>query len=168
MIRILPFAALLLATAAPLHSQQAMTDPAELDRVVETFTGAVLGQPGGAREPIDRRLRLRVCGTPPQAGWHGAPGQTVVLACPEPGGWRVFVNLVPIGTTAARAIREQAVRRGDSITVAATGRGFAIRRSAEALESGAVGDWIAVRTAPGAEPLRARIVQPGLAEIPLQ
>ena len=158
----------LLLAAAPLQAQQALTDPAELDRLVERFTGAAQGQPGGAREPVDPRLRLRACGADPQAAWHGAPGRTMVLACPEPGGWRVYVNLVPVGAPAAGTAHKPAVKRGDSLTVSVTGRGFAIRRPAEALESGALGDWIAVRTATGSEPVRARIVQPGLAEIPLQ
>lgn len=167
MIRILPFAALLLGSAS-LRAEQVPTDPAQLDWLVERFTGAAQGQPGGAREPVDRRLRLRACNADPQAGWHGTPGRTVMLACPEPGGWKVYVNLIPAIETAARAAPVAAVKRGDNLTVSVVGRGFAIRRSAEALESGAVGDWIAVRTAPGAEPLRARIVQTGLAEIPLQ
>ena len=172
MIRILPpatlpLAALLLAPA-PLHAQQPLTDPAQLDRLVEAFTGAAQGQPGGAREPVHRRLRLRVCGADPQAGWHGAPGRTVVLACPDAGGWRVYVNLVPDRAAGASAPQANAVKRGDSLTVSVTGRGFAVRRPAEALESGAVGDWIAVRTATGGDPVRAQIVQPGLAEIPLQ
>ena len=36
----------------------------------------------------------------------------------------------------------------------------------QAVEGGAVGDWIFVRTARKAEPLRARIERPGLAVIP--
>lgn len=159
--------ALLLAAAAmPAAAQPGLTDPAALDRLVERFTGSALGQPGGAREPVDRRLRLRACASAPAASWHGAPGRTVQVACPEPGGWRVFVNLVagPSSTAAASA---PVVRRGESLTVAVTGRGFAIRRPAEALEAGAVGDWIGVRVAAGGNPVRARIVQPGLAEIPL-
>lgn len=167
MIRTLSLAALLLF-AAPLEAQQAVTDPAQLDRLVERFTGVPQGQSGGARERVDPRLRLRTCSADPQAGWHGAPGRTVVLACPEPGGWRVYVNLIPIGGPASSPTQKPAVKRGDSLTVSVTGRGFAIRRPAEALESGALGDWIAVRTATGSEPVRARIVQPGLAEIPLQ
>lgn len=167
MIRPLPLAAVLLA-ATPLHAQQALTDPVQLDQLVERFTGVAQGQPGGARAPVDRRLRLRACKADLQAGWHGPPGRTVVLACAEPGGWRVYVNLAPASGLPAGTAQANAVKRGDALTVSVIGRGFAIRRPAEALESGAVRDWIAVRTATGGEPLRARIVQPGLAEIPLQ
>lgn len=158
------FAALALGLAAPLAAQAPAADHAALDRQVAAFTGAAIGTPGGARAPVDRRLRLRPCASDPVASWHGAPGRAVQLACPDTGGWRIFVNLVQ-PPAPARAV--QAVRRGDTLTVVVTGRGFAIRRSAEALEAGAVGDWIAVRTAPDSAPLRAQIVQPGQAEIPL-
>ena len=46
------------------------------------------------------------------------------------------------------------------------GRGFSVQQPGEAMEGGAVGDWIFVRTARKAEPLRARIERPGLAVIP--
>lgn len=167
MTRYLPLAVLLLG-AEPIVAQPTLTDPAQLDRLVERFTGAALGQPGGAREPVDRRLRLRACGAEPQAGWHGTPGRTVVLACPEPGGWRVYVNLMPVANSASSAPAVAGVKRGETVIVSVIGRGFTIRRPAEALESGTIGDWIAVRTSTIGEPLRARIVQPGLAEIPLQ
>ncbi|MFN4112573.1 MAG: flagella basal body P-ring formation protein FlgA [Sphingomonadaceae bacterium] len=174
-----PLLALVPGSAAPLSAQTAHTEPAAIDRVVERFTGSAIGQPGGAREPVDRRLRLSACGQEPVATWHGSPGRTVTVACPGPGGWRVFVNLVvspsrepetglAAGSAGASAVRQlPMIKRGESLTVMVTGRGFAIRRTAEALGSGSVGEWIAVRTTPGGEPLRARIMQPGLAEIPL-
>lgn len=157
----------LLLAAAPAGAQQ--TDPAALDRMVEQFTGVALGQPGGAREPVDRRLRLRACTGTPQAGWHGTPGRTVVLSCPDRGGWRVYVNLLSDpGRPERRASAAPAIGRGDTVTLVVTGPGFAIRRQGEALQAGAVGEWIAVRTVAGGDPVRARIVQPGLAEIPLR
>ena len=167
MFRTLSCIALLLG-GAPLTAGAAATDPATLDRLVAEFTGVGVGQPGGAREPVDRRLRLRACAAQPEAAWHGSPGRTVVVQCPEPGGWRIFVNLAPqSGSATPHARPAAAVRRGDNLTVTVIGRGFAIRRPAEALEAGAVGDWISVRTAADREPLRVRIVQPGLAEIAL-
>lgn len=167
MIRMMSCLAIVLGSA-PLAAQPAQSDPAMLDRMVEAFTGTPLGQPGGAREPVDRRLRLRACSAPPEPGWHGSPGRTVVIQCPDRGGWRIYVNLVPHTGSAAPTKTSAAVKRGENLTVAVVGRGFAIRRPAEALESGGVGDWIAVRTATDREPLRVRIVQPGLAEIALR
>jgi flagella basal body P-ring formation protein FlgA len=46
------------------------------------------------------------------------------------------------------------------------GRGFSVQQQGEAMESGAVGEWIFVRTARKAEALRARIERPGLAVVP--
>lgn len=159
---------LLLSAPACLAAQPPVADPAALDRVVERFTGVPVGQPGGAREPVDRRLRLRPCDASPQASWHGAPGRTVMLTCPDSGGWRIYVNLLPTSASAAASAAAQpAVKRGESLTVVVRGQGFAIRRSAEALQGGAVGEWIAVRTGPDSDPIRARLIQPGLAEVAL-
>lgn len=159
---------LALTLAAPLAAQAPLTDHGALDRLVAAFTGAAIGTPGGARAPVDRRLRLKACAGEPVAAWHGEPGRTVQITCPGAAGWRVFVNLIAHTPTARESAAQSAVKRGDALTVTVTGRGFAVRRSAEALEAGKAGDWIAVRTATGAEPLRARIVQPGLVEIPLR
>ena len=166
-VRSLGLAALgpaLMVQAAPLGAQQAVSAHAALDKLVADFTGAALGTPGGARAPVDRRLRLRACASAPVAQWHGEPGRTVRLVCEEPGGWRLFVGLIAAQSPAGRVA---SVKRGDTLTVAVIGRGFAVRRSGEAMEAGAVGDWIAVRTGANTDPVRARIVQPGLAEIPL-
>ena len=152
-----------------------VADHAALDRLVAAFAGAAIGAPGGALAPVDRRLRLRPCTAPPALQWHGAPGRTVAVTCSGPGGWRIFVNLAPLAAPAnhpassrTAATRTAAIKRGDALTVAVIGQGFVIRRSAEALESGVAGDWIAVRTGAQNEPVRARIVEPGLAEIPLR
>jgi flagella basal body P-ring formation protein FlgA len=49
--------------------------------------------------------------------------------------------------------------------VAITGDGFSVSQSAEALESGAVGAWIKVRTQAKSDPLQAQVVRPGLVEV---
>src|SRR6478609_6219167 len=51
--------ALLGATAPALAA--GFADPAAIDRAVAAFTGAPIGTPGGARTPVDRRLRLAAC-----------------------------------------------------------------------------------------------------------
>jgi len=68
------------------------------------------------------------------------------------------------GTSSARSA--PAIKRGDALTIMVRGRGFSVQQAGEAMEDGAVGDWIFVRTARKAEPLRARIERPGLAVIP--
>jgi flagella basal body P-ring formation protein FlgA len=55
------------------------------------------------------------------------------------------------------------VLRGEAVTIAVSGDGFTVSQPGEALDPGAVGQWIRVKTAAaGAQPLRARIVRPGL------
>ena len=141
------------------------TAPAEIDRTVTEFTGAQVGEIGGARAPADRRLRLAACSAPLLASWHGRERSTVRVECPDPGGWRIFVAIRPL-EQAERAAR--VVQRGDPITVMVRGQGFSVQQAGEAMESGAIGEWIGIRTARKAAPVRARIERPGLAIIPAQ
>lgn len=140
-----------------------LTDPAAIDRAVADFTGAEIGEVGGARMPADRRLRLAPCAQPLETSWHGRAGSTVAVACAGPQSWRIFISVNAARPAAERA---PAVKRGDPVTVVVRGRGFTVQQSGEAMESGAVGDWIAVRTTRSAEPVRARVERPGLAVIP--
>lgn len=162
----LPVIALL---ATPLQAQASLpvhfTDPVAIDRLVEVFTGQRIGSAGGASAPTDPRLRLRACEVPLQADWYGAPGRSVSVTCPDAHGWRIFVSLLALPHAPQAS---PAVRRGDSVTIAIKGRGFTVQRTGEAQASGAQGEWIAVRTERGGEPLRARIERPGLVAIPLQ
>lgn len=143
------------------------TDPAAIDRAVADFTGAAPGTPGGARLTADPRLRLAPCAAPLTVGWHGTTRSSVRVECPGPDPWRIFVAVDGAGgQTAASAPAAPAIKRGDALTIMVRGRGFSVQQSGEAMESGMVGEWIFVRTARKAEPLRARIERPGLAVIP--
>lgn len=137
------------------------TDHAVIDQEVARFTGASIGVPGGARLPVDRRLKLAQCAAPLALEWYGQRRDTVLVRCPDNGGWRIYV---PLDTGSPAAGRQAAVARGDAVTIAVQGRGFVLSRQAEALEGGAVGDWIRVRPAGNAraEPIRMQIVRPGL------
>lgn len=192
-----PLAAMI---AVPLHSPAngqssgapapaaGRTDPGAIDAAVEAFTGASVGEAGGAIAPADPRLRLAPCPTPLETAWHGRARTTVRVACPGPSGWRVFVALrgasgapgssssaAPGGATgAARAA--PLIDRGDPVTVTVRGRGFTVQQAGEAMEAGRAGEWIGIRLAAtsrgasrrtGRDPVRARIVRPGLAEIPI-
>ena len=160
MIACLPlFAALVSAQEA---RPSGYTDPAEIDRAVADFAGAGIGETGGARSPADRRLRLAACPQPLAVDWHSAARTSVAVACPAPRGWRIFIamNAAPQAQASTRA-----VRRGDPVTVIVRGRGFTVQQTGEAMENGAVGDWIPVRTQRQSEPVRARIERPGLAVI---
>ena len=154
----------------PLCAAQArangLTEPAAIDRAVTDFTGATIGAPGGARMAADPRLQLAACTAPLTVSWHSPARNAVRVECPETGGWRIFVAINPLASAATAALPPPVVKRGDALNIMVRGRGFSVQQSGEAMESGAVGDWIFVRTARKAEPLRARIERPGLAVIP--
>jgi flagella basal body P-ring formation protein FlgA len=177
------FAPALGESAGSARSGAARTDPAAIDAAVETFTGAMAGSPGGALARADPRLRLAPCTAPLAAAWHGTARSMVRVECPDPGGWRVFVALRSGPPTAARhpvarpaAPAAPLIERGDPVTVMIRGRGFTVQQAGEAMEAGALGEWIGIRLpsaarpgAPGGrtEPVRARVVRPGLAVIPV-
>ncbi|MEP7222790.1 MAG: flagella basal body P-ring formation protein FlgA [Novosphingobium sp.] len=148
-----------LLAAPPLAAQQFAQLP-EIDRAVADFTGVGIGQPGGAAQPVDRRLRLAPCAERPLLSWYGGRRDTVQVQCPDAGGWRLFVPLLAGNAAASEA---PAVLRGDAVTIAVEGEGFSVSQAGEAMEPGAVGSWIKVRSAAGgAAPMRARVVRPGL------
>jgi len=151
-----------LCLATPLAAQG--TDLAALDRMVAEFTGAGIGQPGGAAQPLDRRLRLANCSSMPSLSWYGTRRDSVLVQCPDAGSWRVFV---PVANPRS-APAEIAVQRGEAVTVSVAGDGFSVAQGGEAMDSGAVGTWIRVRTGTNPQPVRARIVRPGLVTIDMQ
>lgn len=138
-----------------------------IDREVAGFTGAEIGQSGGALSPVDRRLRLRPCGSPLALSWRTQMHESVVVQCGDPGSWRLFV---PVKRVAAEMGGAPVINRGDAISIAVTGDGFTVAQPGEAMEGGAVGAWIRVRpinAKPNAEPMRAQVVRPGLTQLPL-
>lgn len=164
---------LLAATAAAFSIGSAalaadFADPAVIDRAVVEFTGAAIGAPGGPRLPVDRRLRLNPCDTSLALEWYGRGRETVLVRCPVAGGWRLFVPVEGNGAgpvAAAVSDAPAAVARGETVSIAIGGQGFTLSRQGQALEGGAVGDWIRVRPAGAgnrADPIRARIMRPGV------
>ena len=160
----------LIAVAAIAASTAALAAPfsdlAAIDREVAGFTGVAQGRPGGAALPVDRRLRLNPCTAPVALRWSGPRRETVVVWCPDPGGWRLFVPVLGGGGEAAAP----AIARGDAVTIAVTGAGFAVMQPGEALEGGPVGGWIQVRLAQAqgkSRTMRARVVRPGLVSLPM-
>lgn len=140
-----------------------------IDREVAGFTGAEIGQNGGAATPVDRRLRLRPCGSSLTLSWRTGTHDSVVVQCQDPGSWRLFVP-VRKPVQAAGASAEPVITRGDAVSIAVTGEGFTVAQPGEAMEGGAIGAWIRVRAVnakPGVEPMRAQVVRPGLVSLPL-
>lgn len=157
-------ARLVLAAAACAVAMPAaaagFADPATIDRAVAQFTGVEIGAPGGARSPVDRRLRLDQCAAPFVLEWYGRARDTVLVRCPEPGGWRIFV---PLTAAASGQVGPDAISRGEVVTITIQGAGFTLSRQGEALEGGAVGEWIRVRAVDKrGDPLRAQVLRPGL------
>lgn len=142
----------------------AATDLAMIDNAVAAFTGQPIGVPGGASQPVDRRLRLGQCSAPLALAWYGAAQTSVLVNCPDAGGWRVFVPVVQARRDAPAVV---AVAKGEGVTVTVAGNGFSVSQPGEAMDAGAVGAWIRVRTNAKADPMRARIVRPGLVELPM-
>ncbi len=141
-------------------------DLTTVDAAVAAFTGAGAGQPGGAVMPVDRRLRLAPCYSPLVASWYGNGQDNVMVRCPDPGGWRLFV--ATSGNTRQDSAALPAVARGEAVTIAVAGDGFAVSQPGEAMEAGPVGGWIRVRTSAKAVPIRARIERPGLVIVPVE
>ena len=151
-------AAATIAAAAPATAA-GFTDPAVIDHAVAQFTGVSVGGEGGARLPVDRRLKLSQCDAPLALEWYGRNRDSVLVRCPVAGGWRIYV---PVVTAPVAAKAEPAVNRGDTVALVVQGRGFTLSRQGEALEGGAVGEWIRVRpVGEKTDPVRLRIVEPG-------
>ncbi len=164
--------ALTLSSARDAAAQDArFSDLAAIDAELAAFTGAPVGTPGGARYPVDRRLRLAACPQALDLAWHGRRADMIRVECGAGAGWRIFVPINSGGDSAGLAGPQQVpvtvVERGQVISIAIEGRGFSIAQQAEALEDGAIGAWIRVRPEGNREALRARIVTPGRAVIPL-
>lgn len=159
--------------AAPGTAGAGFADLDAIDRRIAAFTGAAVGAVGGAQTPLDRRLRLRPCQEPLALTWRSARQDSVLVQCPDPGGWRLFVPVVrpAVSTPVAPVPAPDVIARGDAVAIAVSGQGFTVSQPGEALESGAVGEWIRVRPASAsrqrAEEMRARVIRPGLVAMPL-
>lgn len=161
--------------AGQLSAQNAYADPATIDRAVEQFTNAPIGVTGGARAPVDRRLKLRACPSPYALSLYGVRGDSVQVECPGYQGWRVYVPLVAesVKTSGPAQKSEIAPRprpivsRGDKVSITVQGAGFSVTQSGEALEEGTQGAWIRVRPPGKADTISAQVTGPGRVSIPL-
>lgn len=157
----------LVVLAATVSAQFADLDA--IDRQVVAFTGAQIGQAGGAVTPVDRRLRLQPCRTGMALSWRTPAQDSVVVQCGDAGGRRIFVPVLSAGGAAQAG--PIAIARGDAVSIAVSGEGFTVSQPGEAMESGPVGGWIKVRPVSGTvargDVMRARIERPGLVSVPL-
>lgn len=161
------FAASLAATPAFAAS----ADLDSLDRLAEAFAGAPVGEDGGPATPIDRRLKLAACKADPEIDWHGDRRDALLIRCPDPRGWRLFVPIKgaqPVaraaGMVATKA--EPVIRRGDPVTLVAESPGFSISQDGVAMADAAPGRRLTVKIEGAKIPVQAIAVEAGRATLP--
>ena len=164
------FAAVLTALLATGAAAASPMDLTIIDRAVADFTGAEVGQPGGAKLPVDRRLKLANCESPLDMQWFGRDQRSVQVVCPG-AGWRIYVA-VDAGFSNANRMPQQfgeaIIKRGENVSILVRGKGFTLTRQGAAVEDGAEGEWIKVRASDQrTETLRALVLRPGQVGIDL-
>jgi flagellar basal body P-ring formation protein FlgA len=169
---------LALAAATPAAAQDFQSTRL-LDTIVGQFTGKDIGELGGARTPVDARLKLAAC-TAPQLSWRTEAQDAVVIRCMTPE-WKIFVPVnaiakpkpvaaVPVPVAAAAAPRpvkaEPVIRRGDSVTLEAGSAGFSITREGVAMNDAAPGARLTLKVDDKKPPIQAVAVEQGKARLP--
>lgn len=148
-------------------------DTVALDRAVIAFTGKAMGDEGGARVPVDYRLKLKPCATLAMA-WHTETHDAVVVTCAGPD-WRIFVPVRRAATPAAlKAVPAIAIapklapviKRGDPVTIAAGSPGFTITREGIAMGDAAPGARFLVKVEDNRNPVQAVAIEAGRATLP--
>ena len=168
MLRFTALALLAFVPAAALAAPSS-ADLDALDRLAEAFAGAPIGEPGGPATPIDRRLRLAACKGDPEIDWHGDRRDAMVIQCPDPRGWKLFVPIrggATAGSSAVAERQEPVIRRGDPVTVRAESPGFSISQDGVAMGDAAPGERFRVRIEGAKTPVQAVAVEPGRATLP--
>ena len=146
------------ALSAPMPAlAQGFENPQAIDQQVAAFLGVGPAAAGTAFVPVDRRLRLAPCATQLALSWFGNRQDSVLVQCPQPGGWKVYVRTMgAMGGPVAAPV----INRGDAVTVTLNGPGFSVSQAAQALENGAVGEWVRVRVGKDSE-MQAKVLRPG-------
>jgi flagella basal body P-ring formation protein FlgA len=152
----------------------AFQDTAGLDRAVAAFTDRPIGVEGGARAPVDARLRLAQC-TTVALSWRTDAHDAVVVSCAGPN-WRLFVPVIrqtaaaPVAAAAASvpaAIKAAPViKRGDPVLIEAGADGFAITREGVAMGDAAPGGRFLVKVDDTKSPVQAVALDGGRATLP--
>ncbi len=161
--------ALLLATTpATFQSTEA------LDQILALFTGKAVGEAGGARTPVDSRLKLADCAAP-QLAWMSDAQDAIVVRCLAPQ-WKIYVPIEPglprpvVASVAAVPVKpakvDPVIRRGDPVTIEAGSAGFSITREGIAMGDAAPGGRFLVRVDEKKPPIQAVALESGRATLP--
>jgi flagella basal body P-ring formation protein FlgA len=156
---------LLVASTAPALAE-GIIDHASIDRAIESFTGSPIGAVGGARAPIDRRLRLAACDDV-VISWRTPRQDTLLLTCRQGPSWKLFVPVVIAGAGKSADAGGQGIARGDIVSVQVKGEGYSVSQGGEAMEDGAIGSWIKIKLPGKGDTLSAQVVRPGLVVLPI-
>jgi flagellar basal body P-ring formation protein FlgA len=155
------FMTVALAAAPAVAAAQPFENLERLEVQIVASLGAGIGEPGGPARPIDRRLRLAACPTPPVVTMP-YPASAAVHC--EGIGWRIHVPLFRhAGAVAAvrEAKPEPVIRKGDQVEVVADGGSFVVSTIAVAQQDGAAGDRIRLKGDAKAAPFFAEVTGPG-------
>ncbi|MEP2988230.1 MAG: flagella basal body P-ring formation protein FlgA [Parasphingorhabdus sp.] len=140
-------------------------DTAHLDRQVGAYLNANIGEGGGARAPIDEKLKLKRCLTSVQ--FSPTNRNSVMVSCPS-SGWRIFVPLNANQSSRNRFssnTEEFVVRRNQPLTLVVKRPSFSISYSVIAQKNGRIGDYIPVRSSRKSKTLMARVSGNGQVEL---
>jgi len=165
--------ACILLIASPAAAQTAFQDTRAIDRGIVAFTGKPIGTEGGARAPVDVRLKLAACPMVSMA-WRAANHDSVVVTCTGPE-WRVYVPVIvpltinqPLAAVAApiAAKPQIVIKRGDPVTIEAGMANFRISRDGVAMNDAAPGARLLVDVEGPKKPVQAIAVDVGRATLP--
>ncbi|MEG3177796.1 flagella basal body P-ring formation protein FlgA [Sphingomonas sp. RB3P16] len=175
--RLSPLLLLVLATPLAATAPRAFQDTVALDRAVAAFAGKGIGDEGGARTPIDSRLKLAACPMVSMA-WRSDAHDAVVVTCTGPE-WRMFVPMklpvvapksaAPLVITASEGAVARPVyviKRGDPVTISAGSTGFSITRDGVAVGDAVAGGRFLVKVDAAKAPIQAVAIASGRATLP--
>ena len=174
----LSLAPLALVAVAPLAAAPGFQDTAAIDRAVVGFAGHGIGEEGGARTPVDSRLKLATCPMVSIA-WRSDAHDAVVVSCTGPE-WRLFVPMRMPATApepAAPLVIEPSaapaplrpvyvIKRGDPVTISAGSPGFTITREGVAAADAVAGGRFLVKVDQTRAPVQAVAIAAGRATLP--
>lgn len=148
---------------SPAQGQVMESLPA-LEKQLELFLGKEQGEVGGARQTIDRRLRLKKC---PQSPVIEKRNESLALIRCEPLNWRISVALARQANGVQRSAKSQViVKRGQPVLLTARKNGFIVSRQMQADRKGGLGDIIPVRATRRSQPIMAEIIGEGRVALP--
>jgi flagella basal body P-ring formation protein FlgA len=130
---------------------------------VAAFTGQSIGVPGRGASGRPA-VAAAACAAPLALSWRGESHASILVECPDPGSWHIFVATAGGGRADPSAT--PVIQRGQLVTVAVTGDGFAVSQSEKRWKPARSARGFAF--APKTDPVQARVVRPGLVEVPVE